>query len=250
MTRKVLIAPVGYYEERLFSSIMSIGPDTVYLLKGDDAYKKVTEIIVKSLNNRLPKYVKINDERKVNFSDVVDIYKNFVEIIKLEENKDDNVQIFVDVTSAPRLSTFAATHLGQLFNIVITYTGSQVNLTPIDDADDFLAKKQDARKDHGIKPRQYKTHYRSLDVDEKNLLLTLVSNKKFNSINELMCILEKTKKEKITSKRQKHWSRIINRLETYQILETIELDGNKKSVSLTDVGMGISKGLFASKTKS
>src|SRR5207245_5356433 len=142
----------------------------LYLIKSNDAYTKVTKVIVDSLKERLPKLLEIDESYVVNFAEISKIYETFVEIIRKEKSIGDT-ELYIDVTSAPRLSTLAAYHLGELFDITIIYTGSQINREPIDDPDTFLKERKKARDDPGIKSRYYRTHFRELEPLEKKLLL-------------------------------------------------------------------------------
>lgn len=247
LVRNVMIAPVGYYEERLISSIVSTHPKKLYLIRSKDAYTAVTDVITDSIKKRLPKYIQIDDKIRVDFTKIQDIYDTFVSLIKKEKSVPDTT-IFLDVTSAPRICNFAATHLGQLFDITITYVGSQRNQEPIGNVNKFLKEKESSITDPGLEPRHYKTHYRELDADETKLLFTL-RKKDYDSINSLISDVDKSalnSKGMISSKRQRYWSRVINRLETYQILELTESEGKKKKVCLTDIGEGLSEGLYKS----
>jgi hypothetical protein len=236
-----MIAPVGYYEERLLSSIVSVGPEKLYLIKSTGDYSRVTDIVVDSLIKRLPQYMNKDVVSRINFTDISKIYECFVKII-IKEMEIGDVDLFIDVTSAPRLSTFAATHLGQLFDITITYTGSALDPTKIKNANKFLDERQSARDNKGIKPLHYKTHFRSIEEDEMKLLL-LIRRQDYDSINELIADSEGVRKGKITIAKQRYWSRIINRLESYQLIELREINGKKKRVCITPIGRGLSLGL-------
>ena len=252
LPRKVLVAPVGWYENRLLKSIVTIRPDKVYLIRAKEGkFREVTEHYVNSMKKKLSVFQDLNvfsiDESEMaDFHDIRDVYRCFVRIIEKERLQGKPAEIILDVTSTTKDGALAASLVGQLYDVTISYVPAKEKYEWQDlQLKDILEELKSGAEDPGNECLQYKM--KSSPLDEKFLIaLRKAYNHPSSSIGNLTEEILKeygTKKTKAASRR--YWGRIYHKLEKDQLVE-IEMQNKKTVVMLTDIGKALVEGVLES----
>jgi len=244
LARTVLIAPVGYYENRLWASIFRSGAEKVYLVKSEGPLKKITDYLADSLRSKLGPCAQVIDLETADFSNLSSVYKTFVKIVARELSTTENTKVIIDITSTTKEAAIAATLISQLFDVTISYVPRKEKLKWIASyrsPEAFLEEKKVDREDQGAGYLQYRIKASPLGDDEITALKT-VHMKDFDSMNDLINYIGEVKKSPTDSAFQKYWSRVIHRLRDRGLLETVG-ETKAKQVRLTEIGSGLIEGI-------
>jgi len=250
----VFIAPVTTYEGRVWKSLVRSGADKIYLIKEKrESFKEAADEITKSLKQNATKYLMISGNnidisREVDLSKPEETYEAFTEIIEREKSREG--KILIDVTSATMEASVTALSLAKLYgNVEVWYTPPSESISK-----EAIKKRVEILKaektDLGGEPiRMDKFPSGKLISDEIRALLKINEHGSYNSIVEFANELGVgTGKKDTKDARQRYWTRLINELEEKGLVE-IGISGRASSIKLTNIGLGVSKGILKSSKK-
>jgi len=240
---KILIAPVGLYEQRLWKAIVRSGAERIYLITESKSEYKITKTIAENLEKRIKTDLVAEVERKeADFSKFEDIYRVFVGIIEKEKAVDRNARIILDVTSTTKEAALVATNLASLYNLTISYVPGRKKVSA-----EFVERRYQYEKDDP--GSEYTELFLALsgirwsgfNNDELKVLYK-VANERFESVNDL---IGKLSEEGINSKDEAYKKRILRAVHALEEKGLIlgEEIGRAKMIELTDVGKGIIEGI-------
>lgn len=246
LPKTTMIAPVGWYRERLWSSIYHTGPDRIYFIVGKDgAVRGITEEISDKLSERLPAIEPKMDA--ADFHDYRDVFRVFTKIIEHERKKDPDALLIIDVTSSTKDGVIATSLLSQLYNIQVTYVPPKEKLKWIDPsktAAELLLQEpfKSEASDPGAGFFVYPLRANGLESNNILALETAYDSKKVPMKN----LVEDLKKRKRDLSRR-YWVRQYDKLETLMLVE-IDRNSRELNVSVSEIGAALVEGIKESKT--
>jgi hypothetical protein len=246
----VLIAPIGYYQNRLAKSILRSAADKVYLIKaeGPELLKKYTADVADEFKKRYGKMLTINDEESADFQNAMKVYKVFAKIIETEKLVDLNSEFIIDSTSTTMPGHIAASLIAQLYDLKISYVYPQEKLSRLNSLrmDDFLRETEVERLDPGGEYLQYKLKTAPFG-EEETMILERMSQKEYDSIRSLVSAIGREAQRVSPGATKKYWGRIVHEL---QDLGLVELSGERrKSPRLTGRGQKLVEGIMKAREK-
>ena len=250
LSRKILVAPVGWYENRLLKSIVTIRPDKVYLIMAKEGkFREVTEHYLNSMKKKLSVFQDLNvfsidESETADFHDVTDVYRCFVRIIEKERLEEKPAEIILDVTSTTKDGALAASLVGQLYDITISYVPSKEKYEWQDlQLKEILKNLKSGAEDPGNECLQYKIKFSPLD-EKPRIALRKAYDYPSSSIGKLTEeILKESGKEKTKATFRRYWGRIYHKLEEDQLVE-IRKRNKKTEVVLTPIGKALVEGIL------
>lgn len=250
MARTVLIAPVGWYEKRLLSSIYKSAADKIYLIRGKNGpYEAITNSVAQRLKKTLPPSLDVNIEEMVDFRVYTDILSTFTKIIEIERKVDKQTKIIVDVTSSTKDGVIAASLIARLYDVNLSYIprgeveewATQLGKKPPEEIlDEDL--KEDVN-DPGGKYIQYRVI--SVPIFEERWIIPLRKLYEGGGLpmrKLVKKIVKETGEKRKISASNRYWGRVLHRLKDELLVEMSKV--NKETfVKLSDVGRSLVEGM-------
>ena len=256
MPRKILIAPVGVYERRLWKAIVRFGPNSIYFIKeGKTGYSRESEEIWKLLAENAKKYLMLKEEdmhvvEGVDLGDFAQVYETLTRIIETERSPDRDARVVVDVTSTPKVVAIAAAVLGRLYDIEISYVPPLEKITEhaIDTRRESIAiERTDEGGDYILIPT---AKGRGLEDDELRALVEIGNHGSYPSMNDLIRdIARGDGRSQLDGAYRRRWIRVFHDLQEKNLIELRDGDGLTKPLDLTPLGRGVLKGAQAARSR-
>jgi hypothetical protein len=249
MTRKVLVIPVGIYQERVWKSLVRSGAQRIYLIWDSKPEYCVTKDVARDLETRI-KGTLMADVIKIeaDFSDIEDIYRVFTYVIEKERSEDPFVQVLLDTTSTTKEAWHVASNLADAYGYAIAYVPGMQKIS-----EKVVRKRYELEKDDP--GGEVEIFLPTLSMPTGNPLseseisvLCKVGEKMYNSVSDL--IVELAKHEglsQVDDAYEKRFLRVVRGLEERRLLIGAKANGRTKSIQLTKEGRGIAKGLIDAK---
>lgn len=246
--RKVLIAPVGTYEQRLWRAIGKAGADCVYLITESKSEYEITKTIAKNLEKQIKKAFPFEsvETKEADFAAFDDIYRVFVGIIETERAIDPNVRVILDVTSTTKESTLVATNLASLYNLTISYVPGGVKK----DSKELIEQRYHQLKDDmGSEYKEISLGlpgigWSKFSAEEMKLLYEISQEK--NNIDSVSTLIGKhlgvADLKTVDSADKKRVQRAVYSLEEKGLISGEEA-GRAKTLELTEAGNGVILGI-------
>ena len=252
MPRTVLIAPVGWYLNRLLTSIYRAGADQTYLIKGkaneektSEIYAKVTERVSQKVIEKLPLNVRQHIAiEEADFYDFRDVYKTFVKIINMERMRYPKSKVIIDVTSTTKIGDLAAAMVGKIYDVTISYVFPKAKrkFEEPKDVEALLKEWKSEVDDPG--GRYFKYDITPLLIEEQWVdVLQVVYDHPHEPIGRLIGrIEERIKTRKSTSASRRYWGRVLDKLQSRGLVEFTR-ERKEVTVSTTDAGLALVEGI-------
>jgi hypothetical protein len=247
---KVLIAPVGWYENRLFKSLWKNGPDVAYLIteSRDGRIKKITEAIEKSLEKKLKEAKEVESvvvhTKSANGLDIADMARTFVEIIETERSNDGSCQIVLDVTSGTKEAALAAARVGSFYEVTVSYVPPATKLDSIEKTEDLasaMKKIKGETLDPGGALVEFSPKASSLPPEWISALGQIQRmNSPLRSEIIKSLIADMPENEKAT--RYRYWARVLAAMEKDRLIRA-ENGVHKDKIIIADDYMWLAQGL-------
>ena len=245
LANKVLVAPVGIYQQRVWKSIVRSGADKIYLISDSKPEYSITKTIADTLEKEITtKLMAEVLQKEADFSKLEDIYRVFIGIIERERAENPDVKMILDVTSTTKEATIIASNLASPYKITISYVPGKGKISK-----EIVEKRYQLEKDdlggeiQEILPALSMPEGSALSKEEAKVLYK-IAKKHYESFNEL--IEELSEEEGIHSVSDAYKKRLLRTaqdLEGKRLIKSEER-GRVKLVELTEEGKGIVKGLI------
>jgi len=237
--RRVVIAPIGWYEGRLYKSIFESSPDKVYLIKDSKRGKiaAITKLVAQRIKERLlttPHGREIVDiqEEVADLRDYEKTFHLFVKIIETERTLTRDSRILIDLSSATKEATIAAALVSRFYKVSLSYVPPE--------------EKSPELKSEVPWSRTMKRLERAMaDTGGERLLLPVpaapLQDQWIRALVEVYALQSATRSEVINALADKdkarafgtayrYWSRVLDKLESEGLVETT---GNKKKAQMS-----------------
>ena len=254
MTRCVLIAPVGWYEKRLLTSIYRSGADKIYLIIGKNGpYETITTKVAERLREALPPSLDVSADEIADFRVYTDVLKTFAKIIEMERKADKKARIIVDITSSTKDGAIAASLVARLYDVSISYIprGEKekwIRKLGEKDPDEILKTLlKDDVDDPGGKYIRYKITSTPILKEKWMAALEVLYENGSSPMRKLVKkIIKKTGESKKMAASQRYWGRVFHDLEDELFVELHRVNRHT-CVELTDVGKAFTEGVLKGK---
>lgn len=257
LANKVLIAPVGIYERRLWKSIVYVGAQRIYLItEAKEPYKRLSTEIAGKFKKDLQTYLVLSEKdiriiEGIDFTNFEEVYEIFTRIIEEEKSN----KVILDVTSTTKEATIAASLLSQLYDVRISRVPPKSKISP-----EMSPEEQEARfkvsefdrQDGGGEYIQTSIGvWRGFYKDEKCALAKILEHNGYDSMTEFIRdISVEGGKDPKDAAYKKSWTRVIRLLEKKGLLELIGVPGRRRmGIRLTPAGKGVAKGVRETKNE-
>lgn len=149
----------------------------------------------------------------------------------------------MDVTSGTKEAAIAASLLGELYDITISYVPPKAKLEKMKGRDlkEQIDMIKSEAEDPGQEPLYYRVPYSPLEKDEV-LFLNKAYQKDYKSIADVVEEVARETKKKITPAFRRYWTRVASKLESAGLIETVSVNKKAKRPSLTIAGKGLIRG--------
>lgn len=244
MARKVLIAPVGIYKQRVWKSIVRSGADKVYLISDSKPDYEITADVAHELEEQTRTNLTGISivRREADFADIRDIYRAFVAAIERERAENPYVEITLDATSTTKEAYFAACNLAISYDLEISYVpGAKKTSEKIVRQRFEMEKGDPGGQIRKMLPTLWIPKGNPLREDHMRVLCKIVDNS-YNSINDLVENLGKDEGVVPSDAYKKRFLRSILDLEQMRLVRSKEI-GRVKLIAPTDEGKGIARGI-------
>lgn len=246
MTKKVLVIPVGIYQERAWKSIVRSGAQRIYLITDSKPEYSVTKNVAQLLGTRIDETLMADVVRmEADFSDIEDIYRVLIHTIEKERSEDPFVEILLDTTSSTKEAWHVASNLADAYGYVVSYVPGVQKIS-----EEIVQKRYEMEKDDPggevviFLPTLSMPTGNPLSDSEVSVLCR-IRGKTYNSVSELIEELAKQEGlDRVDDSYEKRFLRVVRSLEEKRLLVGLKGNGRTKSVQLTKEGKGIAKGLI------
>ena len=249
MTRRVLLIPVGVYQERVWKSIVRSGAQRIYLLWDSKPEYSVTEDVADGLEKRVKDTLMAEViKNKADFSDVEDIYRIFTYVIEIERGEDPFVEILLDTTSTTKEAWHVASNLADAYGYPIVYVPGMLKIS-----EKIVRRRYELEKDDPGGEVQVFLPTLSMPTgnplnESESMVLCKIGEKTYDSVSGLIQELAKNEgMTQVDDAYEKRFLRVVRDLEEKRLLIGAKANGRTKSIQLTKEGRGIARGLTDSK---
>lgn len=258
LPKKIVVAPVGWYEGRLWKSILKSGADKLYLIKGvgegESRIKEITDHVANELKKRLSLYGKgileIDDTKFADFRDLEKTYETYISIIEWERQKDKNCEIIIDVTSTTKEGAIAALLLSRYYDLKISYVSSKDKYNWIDSKEknlkDVLNDLKHQISDSGNEYIQHASLSSPLHEDWILALKEVFENPELSMGAIIKKVLKVTGNRKTNAASYRYWTRVFDRLKTERLVDMTKI-GRSTYLALPGLTKALISGILKSR---
>jgi len=248
-TKRVLIIPVGIYQERVWKSIVRSGAQRIHLIWDSKPEYSITEKVAKELRKRVSETLMAGViESNADFSDVEDIYRVLICSIERERSEDPFVEIALDTTSTTKEAWHVISNLADAYGYAISYVPGIQKMS-----EETVRKRYGLEKDDSGGEVEIFLPTLSMPTgnplsDSEASVLCKIGGRTYNSVTDLIEELAKEAGlDKVIDAYEKKFLRVVRDLEEKRLLIGAKANGRTKSIQLTREGRGIAKGLSEAK---
>jgi hypothetical protein len=244
MVQKVVIAPVGIYEERVWKSILRSGAQKVYLIYDKKPEYEITRRVAKDLAERVVKTLMIEAiELGADFADLEDIYRVLIFAIEKERRENPFVEIVLDTTASTKKGWHAAANIANAYGYVISYVPGRKKVSKNIVEKRYQLEKDDLGDEVEILQPALSIPSRSPLSEDEIAVLCKLKSKMYSSITQLIDDIVKERGTLKDNSVEKRFLRVVRDLEEKKLLISEKGNGRTKSIQLTREGRGVATGL-------
>ncbi|MDG6904490.1 MAG: hypothetical protein JRN20_01750 [Nitrososphaerota archaeon] len=248
---KVLLMPVGFYQERLWKSILKSAANRIYfIIDSKEPFAKFERSVLSELKKRII-HSRLPDteiyEVSGDMTNTEEIYKVYIGILGKESKLNLGAEFILDLTASSKQLTLIVSELWRAYGGFISIVPGQSKLK------ESVMKERltNERDDPGASYIELRPVF-TKPSDEETYVLSKYfererTGKPYASVMEaIQDLLDKKKGEDILGKVKKKYLRIVREMVSKGLL-TSNTIGRSKSVGLTELGRGIIEGIIQSR---